>query len=102
VCLQVFYFQRMEVNDFRNDIILAEACRTDVETYCKDVEPGACVWVWVRVWVWGCYEQVQKWHVVEVLQARLPCGTCCLSSSSSSSSSSSRIHENSGSDHCES
>jgi hypothetical protein len=24
----------------RNDVILAEACRNDVEAYCKDVEPG--------------------------------------------------------------
>lgn len=30
----------MEVTDFRNDVILAEACRQDVEKYCKDVEPG--------------------------------------------------------------
>ena len=30
----------MEVSDFRNDVILAEACRDDVEKYCKDVEPG--------------------------------------------------------------
>lgn len=29
-----------QVTDFRNDVILAEACRTDVETYCKDTEPG--------------------------------------------------------------
>lgn len=37
---EVFYFLKMEVNDFRNDIILAEACRTDVERYCKNVQPG--------------------------------------------------------------
>jgi hypothetical protein len=37
---EVFYYQLMEVTDFRNDVILAEACRTDVEKYCKDVEPG--------------------------------------------------------------
>ena len=30
----------MEVTDFRNDVILAEACRNDVEAYCKDTEPG--------------------------------------------------------------
>lgn len=30
----------MEVSDFRNDVILAEACRADVDKYCKDVEPG--------------------------------------------------------------
>jgi hypothetical protein len=29
-----------QVTDFRNDVILAEACRQDVDKYCKDVEPG--------------------------------------------------------------
>lgn len=38
----MFYYQLMEVTDFRNDVILAEACRQDVEKYCKDVEPGRC------------------------------------------------------------
>eukprot|EP00195_Chlamydomonas_chlamydogama_P004977 CAMPEP_0202901334 /NCGR_PEP_ID=MMETSP1392-20130828/14194_1 /ASSEMBLY_ACC=CAM_ASM_000868 /TAXON_ID=225041 /ORGANISM="Chlamydomonas chlamydogama, Strain SAG 11-48b" /LENGTH=885 /DNA_ID=CAMNT_0049587883 /DNA_START=46 /DNA_END=2703 /DNA_ORIENTATION=- len=37
---EVFYYELMEVTDFRNDVILAEACRNDVEAYCKDVEPG--------------------------------------------------------------
>ncbi|GAX77303.1 hypothetical protein CEUSTIGMA_g4749.t1 [Chlamydomonas eustigma] len=37
---EVFYYELMEVSDFRNDVILAEACRTDVEAYCKDTEPG--------------------------------------------------------------
>ncbi len=37
---EVFYYELMEVTDFRNDVILAEACRNDVEMYCKDVEPG--------------------------------------------------------------
>lgn len=40
---EVFYFLKMEVNDFRNDVILAEACRTDVERYCKNVQPGRVV-----------------------------------------------------------
>lgn len=41
---EVFYYELMGVSDFRNDVILAEACRNDVEQYCKDVEPGAiCV-----------------------------------------------------------
>ena len=38
---EVFYFEKMEVDDYRNDVLLAEACRTDVETHCKNVEPGA-------------------------------------------------------------
>lgn len=29
-----------QVRDFRNDVILAEACRSDVETYCKDTPAG--------------------------------------------------------------
>ena len=43
---EVFYFEKMEVNDFRNDVLLAEACRYDVDKFCKNVEPGqpwACV-----------------------------------------------------------
>ena len=38
---EVFYFIKMEVRDFRNDVILAEACRTDVDKHCANVEPGA-------------------------------------------------------------
>ena len=37
---EIFYFEKMEVNDFRNDVLLAEACRTDVEKLCKNVQPG--------------------------------------------------------------
>ncbi|CAL5218414.1 g90 [Coccomyxa viridis] len=37
---EVFYFIKMEVRDFRNDVILAEACRADVETYCKNTPAG--------------------------------------------------------------
>lgn len=47
---EVFYFELMEVKDFRNDVILAEACRTDVEDYCKNVEPG--VWSGLSKAVW--------------------------------------------------
>ena len=38
---EVFYFEKMEVNDFRNDVLLAEACRSDVDKFCRHVEPGA-------------------------------------------------------------
>ena len=38
---EVFYFEKMEVNDYRNDVILAEACRTDVDKLCKKVPRGA-------------------------------------------------------------
>uniref|UniRef100_A0A7R9V0N1 Golgi apparatus protein 1 n=1 Tax=Chlamydomonas euryale TaxID=1486919 RepID=A0A7R9V0N1_9CHLO len=37
---EIFYFELMEVRDFRNDVILAEACRNDVAQFCQDVEPG--------------------------------------------------------------
>ncbi|KAG1672451.1 hypothetical protein FOA52_013237 [Chlamydomonas sp. UWO 241] len=37
---EVFYFELMEVQDFRNDVILAEACRDDVDLYCKGISPG--------------------------------------------------------------
>ena len=37
---EVFYFVRMEVSDFQNDVILAEACKTDVESLCPKVEHG--------------------------------------------------------------
>lgn len=37
---EVFYFVKMEVSDFQNDVILAEACKNDVETLCESVEPG--------------------------------------------------------------
>ena len=37
---EVGYFQLMEVTDFRNDIILAETCRQDVDQFCDLVEPG--------------------------------------------------------------
>ena len=37
---EVFYFVKMEVTDFRNDVMLAEACRTDVDSFCKDIEAG--------------------------------------------------------------
>ena len=37
---EVFYFEKMEVSDFRNDVLLAEACRADVDKYCRLVEPG--------------------------------------------------------------
>lgn len=37
---EVFYFIKMEVTDFGNDVILAEACRQDVDELCAKVEPG--------------------------------------------------------------
>lgn len=37
---EVFYFQKMEVQDFRNDVILAESCRNDVDQFCANVQAG--------------------------------------------------------------
>lgn len=37
---EVFYFVKMEVSDYRNDIALAEACREDVDSFCDHVEAG--------------------------------------------------------------
>lgn len=37
---EVFYFIKMEVSDYRNDIALAEACREDVDKFCDHVEGG--------------------------------------------------------------
>lgn len=37
---EVYYYEKMEVSNFMNDILLAEACRTDVELNCNNVEPG--------------------------------------------------------------
>lgn len=37
---EVLYFQKMEVTDYRNDVILAAACRADVDKLCANIEPG--------------------------------------------------------------
>jgi Golgi apparatus protein 1 len=37
---EVLYFEKMEVSNFNNDVILAAACREDVQTHCKDVNAG--------------------------------------------------------------
>eukprot|EP00879_Flechtneria_rotunda_P008992 GHRR01009415.1.p1 GENE.GHRR01009415.1~~GHRR01009415.1.p1 ORF type:complete len:539 (+),score=221.10 GHRR01009415.1:802-2418(+) len=37
---EVLYLEKMEVDDFRMDMILAEACRADVDKFCAKVEPG--------------------------------------------------------------
>lgn len=36
----MFYFIKMEVTDIRNDQLLVEACRVDVDQFCGNVEPG--------------------------------------------------------------
>lgn len=38
---EVEYFEKMEVRDFHNDVLLAEACRTDVERLCAAAKRGA-------------------------------------------------------------
>ncbi|KAF8068300.1 hypothetical protein HT031_001987 [Scenedesmus sp. PABB004] len=37
---EVHYFEKMEVSNYNNDVLLAVQCRGDVERFCKDVEPG--------------------------------------------------------------
>lgn len=37
---EVTYLEKLEVNDFRTDMVLAEACRPDVAKFCSKVEPG--------------------------------------------------------------
>ncbi|GFH23194.1 uncharacterized protein HaLaN_20773, partial [Haematococcus lacustris] len=37
---EVYYYEKMEVENYKNDIILAEACRADVEKLCANVEAG--------------------------------------------------------------
>jgi hypothetical protein len=37
---EVFYFEKMEVSNYHNDVILAAQCRADVDKICKDVPPG--------------------------------------------------------------
>ena len=34
---QVFYYEKMEISDYRNDIMLAAACRGDVDKFCAQV-----------------------------------------------------------------
>lgn len=50
---EVYYFEKMEVSNFNNDVILAAQCRGDVEKFCKDVEPGAWQHALLYVKVWG-------------------------------------------------
>ena len=58
---QVFYFEKMEVNDFRNDVLLAEACREDVDKFCKNVEPGGCL---------RLHASHQRWRIAARQRAR--------------------------------
>lgn len=37
---EVLYFEKMEVSNYNNDVILAAACKSDVEKLCANVEPG--------------------------------------------------------------
>lgn len=73
---EVFYYQLMEVTDFRNDVILAEACRTDVEKFCKDVEPGegrvhTCLRFNLKFLTERCAAEENKLAAVEFKDIRL-------------------------------
>ena len=56
----------MEVSNFHNDILLAEACREDVDKYCNTIEAGA--WT-VLGWDGG----VQLIHATRVLRVHAAC-----------------------------
>ena len=47
----------LQVTDYRNDVILAAACREDVEKFCKDTEPGMAAG-----WGGGGGERVNGWR----------------------------------------
>lgn len=40
---EVLYFEKMEVSNFNNDVILAAACRGDVQKFCSDVQSGQAI-----------------------------------------------------------
>jgi hypothetical protein len=63
---EVFYFEKMEVSNFHNDVILAAQCRADVDKFCKDVPPGDCCCC-----CWGCC-----CHVVDFSMLLAP--TCAI------------------------
>ena len=43
---EVQYYQKMGIENFRNDPILADACRADVDKYCSKTQPGAQQTAW--------------------------------------------------------
>ncbi|BDA41257.1 probable Golgi apparatus protein 1 [Coccomyxa sp. Obi] len=73
---EVFYFEKMEVNDFRNDVLLAEACRTDVDKYCKHIEPGEgrvhqCLRDNFQKLQDGCRKEELKLNIIQSRDVRL-------------------------------
>lgn len=67
---EVMYYQKMEVTDFRNDVIVAEACRADVDKFCKDVAPGdgrthKCLRSHMKELTESCREQQKRMEVIE-------------------------------------
>ncbi len=60
---EVFYFIKMEVNDYRNDAPLAEACRTDVEKHCKKVEPGELLRLFIAANHWPACTCAPVWSL---------------------------------------
>jgi len=75
---EVLYFEKMEVTDFRNDVILAASCRMDVDKFCPNIDPG----VWCDVCV--CVFDVKSWlpdvawmWTSSVLTLTQVCGVTC-------------------------
>ena len=71
---EVFYFEKMEVQDFRNDIMLAEACRMDVDSHCSNIQPGD--------WNWQDAEPMADLHGVAAHVGILVLGRVCIHCSS--------------------
>ncbi|KAJ9518654.1 hypothetical protein QJQ45_018663 [Haematococcus lacustris] len=76
---EVLYFAKMEVSDYRNDVILALACRADVDRLCGEVEPGeGRVHQCLRAHRNQLSEDCRK---EELLLEELARGVCCAASS---------------------
>lgn len=78
---EVFYFEKMEVSNYHNDVILAAQCRADVDKFCKDVPPGEPFFLFFSIsfcflyqlFTWSC-ECWRMLHAVSLqrLQSCLP------------------------------
>lgn len=101
---EVYYFQKMEVSNYHNDVILAAQCRNDVEKFCKNVQAGEgcagqlgqvriidnCLWCPCSVSLCGvslcgvslavCHLQSVTWYFVGVVYKAHSIDTCLLTS----------------------
>jgi len=71
---EVFYFVKMQVADYRNDILLAEACRSDVDARCAAVPAGdvlACLRAAREQLTPACRREELRLSVLQSRDARL-------------------------------